>query len=83
MSNNRSPRPNENHVLAAFKEVRAFSIKMAAKHLAAILGVLDRTMTQANHLRFSCTPNMSLTIYATIFSGPLMTTDTPQGLIQN
>ena len=38
-------------------------------------------MIQANHPRFSCTPDMSLTIYVTIFSGPLMTTDTPSGLL--
>ena len=38
-------------------------------------------MIQANHPRFSCTPDMSLTIYATIFSGPLMTTDTPSGTV--
>ena len=34
---------------------------------------------QANHPRFSCTSNMSLTIYGIIFSGPLMHTDTPSG----
>ena len=60
------------------KGARAFSIKIAAI-LAAILDFSNRTMIQANHPRFSCTPDMSLTIYVTIFSGPLMTTDTPSG----
>ena len=36
-------------------------------------------MIQANHPRFSCTSDMSLTIYGIIFSGPLMHTDTPTG----
>ena len=36
-------------------------------------------MIQVNHRRFSCNPDMSLTIFLTIFSGALMTTDTPSG----
>ena len=36
-------------------------------------------MIQANHPRFSCTSDMSLTIYGIIFSGPFMHTDTPSG----
>ena len=36
-------------------------------------------MIQANHPRFSCTPDMSLMIYETNFSGPLMFTETPSG----
>ena len=47
--------------------------------LAAILDFSDRTMIQANQPRFSCTSDMSLTIYGIIFSGPLMHTDTPSG----
>ena len=38
-------------------------------------------MIQANHPRFSCYSVMSLIIYETIFSGPLMTTDTPSGTV--
>ena len=35
-------------------------------------------MISADHPRFSCTSDMSLTIYAKIFSGPLVhTNDTP------
>ena len=49
--------------------------------LAAILDFSDRTMIQANHPRFSCTSDMSLTIYGIIFSGPLMHTDTPSGTV--
>ena len=47
--------------------------------LAAILDFSDRTMIQANHPRFSCTSDIPLTIYAIIFSGPLMHTDSPSG----
>ena len=47
--------------------------------LVAILDFSDRTMIQANHPRFSCTSDIPLTIYAIIFSGPLMHTDTPSG----
>ena len=36
-------------------------------------------MIQANRPIFSCTSDMSLTIYGIIFSGPLMHTDTPSG----
>ena len=49
--------------------------------LVAILDFSDRTMIQANHPRFSCTSDMSLTIYGIIFSGPLMHTDTPSGTV--
>ena len=38
-------------------------------------------MIQANHPEFSCYSDMSLTIYAKRFSGPLMTTDTPSGTV--
>ena len=44
---------------------------------AAILAFSDRIMIQANHPQFSCTSEMSLTIYGIFFSGPLMHTDTP------
>ena len=47
--------------------------------LAAILDFSESAMIQANHPRFSCTPDMSLMIYGTIFSGPLMFTETPSG----
>ena len=47
--------------------------------LAAILDFSDRTMIQANHPQFSLTSDTHLTIYAIIFSGPLMHTDTPSG----
>ena len=57
-----------------------FSLKLSAM-LAAILDFSDRTMIQANHPRFSCTTNMSLTIYGIIFSGPLMHTDTFSGTV--
>ena len=36
-------------------------------------------MIQVNHPRFSCTSDMSLTIYGIILSGPLMHTHTPSG----
>ena len=49
--------------------------------LAAILNFLDRTMIQSNHPRFSCTSEMSLTIYGIIFSGPLMHTETLSGTV--
>ena len=58
--------------------VYTFLLKLSAM-LAAILDFSDRTMMQANHPRFSCTSDMSLTIYGIIFSGPLMHTDTPSG----
>ena len=49
--------------------------------LAAILDISDRTMIQANHPRFFCISDMPLIIYVTIFSGPLMHTDTPAGTV--
>ena len=49
--------------------------------LAAILDFLDRTMIQVNHPCFSCISDMPLIIYAIIFSGPLMHTDTPSGTV--
>ena len=36
-------------------------------------------MISANHPRFSCTSDMSLTIYGKIFSGPLVHTNDPSG----
>ena len=36
-------------------------------------------MIQDNHPRISCTSHIPLTIYAIIFSGPFMHTDTPSG----
>ena len=49
--------------------------------LVAILDFSERTMIQANHLQFSCTSDMALTIYGIIFSGPLMHTNTPSGTV--
>ena len=63
-----------------FRGVRAFSIKIAAM-LAAILDFSESAMIQANHPRFSYTLDMSLTIYGTIFSGPLMFTEPPSGTV--
>ena len=63
-----------------FNGVRAFSIKIAAI-LAAILDFSESAMIQANHPRFSYTPDMSLTIYGTNFSGPLMFTEPPSGTV--
>ena len=36
-------------------------------------------MISADHPRFSCTSDMSLTIYGKIFSGPLVHTNDPSG----
>ena len=36
-------------------------------------------MISADHPRFSCTSDMSLTIYGKIFSGPLVHTNDPPG----
>ena len=47
--------------------------------MAAILDFSDRTMISADHPRFSCTSDMSLTIYGNIFSGPLVHTNDPSG----
>ena len=68
------------HVLQLFKGVRASSIKIATI-LAAILDFSESAMIQANHPRYSYTPDMSLTIYGTNFSGPLMFTETPSGTV--
>ena len=36
-------------------------------------------MISADHPRFSCTSDMSLTVYGKIFSGPLVHTNDPSG----
>ena len=38
-------------------------------------------MISADHPRFSCTSDMSLTIYGKIFSGPLVHTNDPSGTV--
>ena len=38
-------------------------------------------MISADHPRFSCTSDMSLTIYGNIFSGPLVHTNDPSGTV--
>ena len=38
-------------------------------------------MISADHPQFSCTPDMSLTIYGKIFSGPLVHTNDPSGTV--
>ena len=60
--------------------IQSFSRKSAAI-LAAILDFSDRTMISADHPRFSCTSDMSLTIYGKIFSGPLVHTNDPSGTV--
>ena len=39
-------------------------------------------MIQVNHPGFSCISDMLLIIYAIIFSGPLMHTNTPSGTVE-
>ena len=74
----RAQNQNKNMFLQLFKGVRAFSMKIAVI-LAAILDFSESAMIHANHPRFSCTPDMSLMIYGTNFSGPLMFTETTSG----
>ena len=54
--------------------------KKIGRHLVAILDLSDREI-QADHPRFSCTSDMSLTIYGKIFSGPLVHTNDPSGTV--
>ena len=58
--------------------IQSFSRKLAAI-LVAILDFSDRTMISGDHPRFSCTSDMSLTIYGKNFSGPLVHTNDPSG----
>ena len=60
--------------------IQLFSRKLATI-FAAILDFSDRAMISADHPRFSCTSDMSLTIHGKIFSGPLVHTNDPSGTV--